>query len=76
MKKTGKPATKLPRYLSLSEVSEATSLSMTTLRRYLDSGALPFTQCERKLLLKESDVITFLESREKNRGVPAVAIRA
>jgi excisionase family DNA binding protein len=57
-----KTARKLPQYLSIAEVSEATTLSRATILRLIDSGALPATKVSRKLLIREDDVIALLDN--------------
>ena len=51
---------KLIRYLNINDVSEMTSLSLSTIRRYVAKGELKCSRTSGKLLFQESDVRKWL----------------
>jgi len=58
---------KLTQYLSIAEVCEATTFSRATVLRFIDSGKLAAVKVSRKLLVKEEDVVDFLEKCKVTR---------
>ena len=50
------------KYLSLNQVSELTTLSTSTIRRYINKGELKCSKKLGKLLFKESEILKWLKS--------------
>ena len=53
---------KLIRYLNINDVSEMTSLSLSTIRRSVAKGELKCSRRIGKLLFKESDVVKWINA--------------
>ena len=53
---------KLIRYLNINDVSEMTSLSLSTIRRSVAKGELKCSRRLGKLLFKESDVMKWINA--------------
>ena len=53
---------KLIRYLNINDVSDMTSLSLSTIRRSVAKGELKCSRRLGKLLFKKSDVMKWLQS--------------
>lgn len=60
---------KIPKLLSVHQVAEVTAMSVTSIRRLVDAGKIAAIRPGgRKILLRESDVLAFLDASTERRG--------
>lgn len=54
--------------LTLKQVAERLSLSLPTMRKYIDQGKLPVVQFSRAVRVQEKDLEEFIKIHRKRRG--------
>lgn len=58
----------MSKLLTLKQVAERLSLSLPTIRKYIDQGKLPVVQFSRAVRVEEKDLEEFIEIHRKRRG--------
>jgi len=60
--------------LTVAEVARRTSLSPLTIRRAIARGELAYVRIVRRVLVREADLIAFVEARTHARPVAATLV--
>lgn len=59
------PQSPLPALLSIPEVADCLKVSEKTVRRWIESGELPYHRLGRQIRISETDLVMFVKSRRQ-----------